>query len=637
MSEWWPFVVAGLTAGSLFGLAAMGLVLTYKTSGIFNFAHGAMAAGAAYLFYELHIRRSVPWPIAAALVILVAAPVAGLLTERLARGLADAPTSAKIVATVGLMLMVTGLATAVYGAATINFPPFLPVGTHRVGGVFVGEDQLIAGAIALISAIALYCFFRFSQTGVAMRGVVDNPDLLDLAGTNPTRVRTQAWVIGSAFAAMSGILLAPTLGLDAFLLTLLVVQAFGAAAIGRFTSLPLTYIGGLLIGVGGSLATKYVVSTPSLGGLPPSLPFIVLFAVLLLTPKGRFVESGRKPLVRQRAQMRPRVAWNGRALVVVGLLIAPQVVGPRLPVYSNALVFILVFLSLRLLVNTSGQVSLCQAAFAAVGAVTFSHFAHGLGLPWLVSLILAGLATVPIGAMVAIPAIRLSGLYLALATFGFGLLMERMIFSQEIMFGKQSYVQAPRPGDLFGLSLSSDKAFYYVEVAVVLVIAAGMWWLNRSRMGRLCMAMADSPIALTVHGANVRVTRVLVFCASGFVAGTAGALMASSAGQISGVGFGPFASLTWLTVLAMAGRGEFSAPVIAAFVFTVLPSYVDNPHYAEWQPVIFGALAITASLAQGGRLPGRDWFRRAAARTSHRAVYSPVRERRRLAGVGARP
>src|SRR6185436_1237810 len=130
----------------------------------------------------------------------------------------------------------------------------------------------------------------------------------------------------SAFAALSGILLAPQTGLDAILLTLLVVQAFGAAAVGAFTSLPLTYVGGLVVGVGGALATKYVVDVPNLAGFPPSLPFIVLFAVLLFMPKGRFVETSRKRLLNERKPMKPKVAWGGRIAVLVALALAPQMV-----------------------------------------------------------------------------------------------------------------------------------------------------------------------------------------------------------------------------------------------------------------------------------------------------------------------
>jgi ABC-type branched-subunit amino acid transport system permease subunit len=419
-------------------------------------------------------------------------------------------------------------------------------------------------------------------------------------------------------------------------MTLLVVQAFGAAALGAFTSLPLTYLGGLVVGVGGALATKYVVDVPNLAGFPPSLPFMVLFAVLLLTPKGRFVEAGRRRLAAEREPLSPKTVRAGRIALGLALLAVPQVVGTRLPVYSNAVIFILIFLSLRLLVRTSGQVSLCHAAFAAMGAAAFSHLAHGAGLPWLLALAGAGLATVPIGALVAIPAIRLSGLYLALATFSFGILVERMAFGTGLMFGARGSRSAPRPGDLLGLTLSSDKGFYYVALAVVALTVLGVFFLNRSRLGRLCQAMADSPVALATHGANVNVTRVLVFCVSAFIAGVAGALFAALSGTISGIGFNAFASLTWLVVLAVAGSGEFAAAVIAAFVLAVLPSYVDNPAYTDWQPVIFGVLAMVAMLVQAGGLPFATWLRRSAERHAERGRYSPVAERMRLAATNGR-
>jgi ABC-type branched-subunit amino acid transport system permease subunit len=209
-----------------------------------------------------------------------------------------------------------------------------------------------------------------------------------------------------------------------------------------------------------------------------------------------------------------------------------------------------------------------------------------------------------------------------------------MVFATSLMFGGRGSRSAPRPGDLFGLTLNSDKGFYYVALTVVLLISVAMFWLNRSRLGRLCQAMADSPVALATHGANVRVTRVLVFCVSAFIAGIAGGLFAALAGSIGGIGFGPFASLTWLTVLALAGPGEFGAAVIAAFVLAVVPSYVDSPGYTEWQPVIFGALAVAASLRQGSALSLSAWLGRSAARHAGRATRSPVAERTRLAAAG---
>ena len=118
-----------------------------------------------------------------------------------------------------------------------------------------------------------------------MRAVVDDPDLLDIVGTSPSRVRRISWIIGSTFAALSGVLIVPLIGLEPIALTFLVVQAFGAAAIGFFASIPLAYLGGIIIGVVSSVSTKYVLDVDWLGGLPASLPFLILFFVLLVTPR----------------------------------------------------------------------------------------------------------------------------------------------------------------------------------------------------------------------------------------------------------------------------------------------------------------------------------------------------------------
>jgi MFS family permease len=216
------------------------------------------------------------------------------------------------------------------------------------------------------------------------------------------------------------VLIAPMVGLDSITLTFLVVQAFGAAAIGIFGSIPLTFLGGLLIGVAASLSTNYVVDVSWLSGVPASLPVLVLLVALFVIPKRRLV-----PLTR--IEISPRLQYRGPARVrlvaatvaLVPLLIFPQVVGANLPFYTEALITAILLLSLGLLVRTSGQVSLCHATFASVGAVAFSQFALGTHLPWLMALVACGLVTMVIGALVAIPAICLSGLFLALATLGF--------------------------------------------------------------------------------------------------------------------------------------------------------------------------------------------------------------------------
>lgn len=635
MSDFYPFIIAGLVSGAVYGLAATGLVLTYKTSGIFNFAHGSIAAAAAYLFYQVRQQWGLPWPIAIVLAVLVAGPIFGLVLERLAHALSGTTTAAKVVATVGLLIGVQGLLSAVYGAETRASRSFLPTKVLSLGTVNVGVDQILVFLIAVSGTVALTVFLRSSRVGTAMRGVVDDPDLLDLAGTSPTQVRRVAWTIGSVFAGLSGVLIAPAIGLDPLLLTLLVVQAFGAAAIGRFASLPLTFVGGLVIGLGAAMSSKYVNQVHVLSGLPPSIPFIVLFGVLIFTRRGRLVELGaltrRRHEVARGSQRTARLV-GGAALFAV-LASVPAFASSRLPVFTAALIYVLVFASLRLLVGTSGQVSLCHVAFAAVGATSFAHFAGGagLGLPWPVALLAAGLLAVPVGAIVAIPAIRLSGLYLALATLGFGILIERLVYPMGVMFGVDGLAKAPRP-HLGFLNVSSDKGFYFLCLVIVILGMVLIRLVTQSWIGRVLRAMADSPLALTTLGSNVNATRVFVFCLSAFLAGIAGALYASFSGTTSGISFTALLSLTLIVVLAINGNGELRAPVGAAFALYVIPSYIRNPTFNDYLPVLFGVSAIAVSVLSNPRFDPAGRVRAWADASRRRARVSRVAIRLQRAG-----
>lgn len=640
MTDLLPFIVIGITTGSVYGLAAMGLVLTYQTSGIFNFAHGAIAAVAAFAFYDLHTLRGLSWPLAVAIAVGILPPVVAVVLERITRALAGGTATTKIVATIGLQLAITGALIAHYGAESLPFPGFLPTNTVDLAGINVGIDQLISAGIAAAGAVGFFLFFRLSSLGVRMRAVVDNPELLAMAGTNPVAVRSWAWLIGTYFAAVSGILLAPQIGLDALLLTLLVVQAYGAAAVGRFSSLPLTYAGGLLIGVLTALATNFVSGSAVLAGLPPAMPFLVLFAVLLLAGKRRLVEIGTgRTNVASAPLLSPRgAAVASLAAVAVGLAI-PFLVGPKLPVYANALVFVLIFSSLHLLVRISGQVSLAHAGLVAVGAAAFSHLVAGAGLPWLVSVLGAGLVAVPVGAMVAIPAIRLSGLFLALATFGFTLLLEKVFYRTDVMFGATGDRPAPRPALFEG-----DFAFYYVLLAFAVagILLAAI--IGRSRLGRLLRALSDSPTTLSTLGLGVNVTRVTVFGISAFIAGVAGALYAAQGHAATGAPFTSYASLTWLAILVLSSGVRSGAPIAAAIGLVVVPAYITNETLIDWLPVAFGIGALLVASREAVAVPQRGGehathpsAERAGSRSAERIGAPGPSAARRYAATRTKP
>jgi ABC-type branched-subunit amino acid transport system permease subunit len=307
----------------------------------------------------------------------------------------------------------------------------------------------------------------------------------------------------------------------------------------------------------------------------------------------------------------------------VGLLLVPAFAGPRLPVYTNALAFVLIFLSLGLLVWTSGQISLCQAGFAAVGATTFAHLTTGAGIPWLPALLLAGLATIPLGVIVALPAIRLSGVFLALATFGFGILVEKVAYRFGIMFGGDGFRVAPRP-HLGFLDTTSDKGFYYFSLFVAVIGCLLVVGIVRSRLGRLLRALGDSPAGLESQGLNINSTRVLVFALSSFLAGIGGVLFISGVGTVNGNTLSALNSLIWLAVLiAVRTRKLVPAAFLAAAALSVLPVYMGT-FFNNYATMIFGVAAVAATLAAADREP---FWKRLGGRTTERTGASPVAAR----------
>ena len=517
-----PYVVTGIADGAIYALAALGLVLTYKTSGIFNFAIGAQAAASAYVFYSLRVTVGLPWPVAALFSMLAVGLVGSLFLERIAYWLTGAPPATKVVATIGLLVMLQAGLTGAYGLATVEFAPFLPNRGLRLFGVNVLGSQLIVVAISIVATVGLYVFFKRARLGVSMQAVVDSPTLLALEATNPVAVRRYAWGIGSCFISISGMLLAPTLGIDVNLFLLIYIAAFGAAAVGAFSSLPITFAAAMGIGVTMNVLSDKLSGQTNLvlAELYTQVPFLVLVAALLLVPRAKLVTRG-SGVVRK---LRPAVTFPlpvtgvGAAAGIAIAITIPFVVGAaNVNQFTTGIGFAVVLASLGLLLSTSGQISLCQMAFAAVGATTFGH-ALGAGWPWLAALAAAAGVAMAAGAVAAIPSFRLSGVYLAVATFGFGLLLQNLIFPTFLMFGQVDSVTVNRP-HLWGLNATSDRAYYFLALVIAALCAGIVVGVRRSRLGRLLRGLSDSPLAREAHGTNTRLTRLYVFCISAGIAG----------------------------------------------------------------------------------------------------------------------
>jgi ABC-type branched-subunit amino acid transport system permease subunit len=366
---------------------------------------------------------------------------------------------------------------------------------------------------------------------------------------------------------------------------------------------------------------KEISSHPILQGLNINIPFIVLFVVLLVAPKGALTEVGRQVKARAvpASPFSPRSRRVGYLALGVLALLLPPLVGSHLPLWITAMTQVVLFLSLALLVRTSGQISLCHVGFAAIGAAGFGHMLAA-GMPWGIAVLLGGAFAVPAGALIAVPAIRLSGLYLGLATLGFGILLAEYAYNKPFMFGF-GQLATRRPS-----GWTSDTRFYYLLLGIALLAFGLVAVIERSRLGRLLRGLADAPIALTTLGTNVNVSRVLVFCVSTFLAGISGATFASEFSAVNQASFIYVQSLVVLAVMAISGRRTVTVAIVAPILLYVLPGYIGNPKLTLILQVGFGLAAIFAAAVSQGAL---DRFFRTQSTAHEERLLDPVFSRPR--------
>jgi branched-chain amino acid transport system permease protein len=565
------FTVVGIVTGSIYALAASGLVVTYVTSGVFNFAHGAMGMVLAFVYWELRYHHHWPAPIALVVVLLVLAPLLGATVERvLMRRLSGAPVETTLVVSLGLLLILLGGATVIWDPTKSRpFPEMFAGHTIKVAGVVVSWQQLIVVLTAVAVAALLRLLFRRTTLGVAMRAVVDNRDLADLTGMSAATVSQLSWALGTMLAALAGILLASQVSLDPFVLTFLVVNGYASAMVGRLRSLPLTFVGGLALGLLESYAIGYLSSGGAswLTRLKPSLPTVFLIGTLLLVPEAR-LRTAQAITARTPRIPSARAALGAAALFVLGAWVLSGQLSPgNLANAGNGVALALLMLSIVLLTGYSGQISLCQFTFAGLGAFAMGKVAGG-GSP--LGLVVAVLITAPLGVLVALPALRLRGLYFALFTLSFALFADNVIFQDRHVFDFGGRLLVPRLR-LFGFSFAGERATFMLLVFVFAAASLALLAVRRGSLGRRLAAMRDSQAACATLGLNLTVTRLAVFTTASAMAGVAGALYGS---MRSSVGAGDFVMLNSLVLLLLAtvgGIATVSGALLGGAAFALFP------------------------------------------------------------------
>jgi len=563
------FTIVGLSLAAIYSIISSGLVLTYTTTGIFNFAHGAAGMLAAFTYWQLRFDWGWPAPVALFVVLVVLAPALGLLLERvIMRGLVGTTEATKLVVSISLLVGMIGLANVIWKPGVSRpMSTFFQGQTIDLGVTTITYHQAITIAVAILVAVGLRLLLFRTRMGVSMRANVDDRTLALLNGARPDRVAIYSWAVGSSLAALGGILIAPSIALDAASLSLVIVNAYAAAIFGRLRSLPLTFVGAIVIGLTEGYLFGYLPSDNQyLIGLRPAASVIILFLVLLVLPNPRLRTHGRLREFFPAPSMRGALLFAGIVLAG-GVVMATTLDSVDAITYGQIFSIGIIALSLVPLVGLAGQISLAQLGFAGIGAVVMAH--HGVGGNPL-GVVLAVVVSAAVGALVALPVLRLSGIYLALATAAFAVALDRWIFNLPdfdigpvhiSIFTRGSVDVAPLK--LFGYTFDSPARQLILANVVFVAVAMLVVAVRRSGFGRRLLAIRDSEAACATFGLNLVGTRLAVFTLSAGIAGLGGAVYATQLNSINPTRFDVVIGLPIFMLVVVGGAGLVGGALFA--------------------------------------------------------------------------
>ena len=514
MREFWNLVFSGLVTGAIYGIMASGLVLTYTTSGIFNFAHGAVAFATAYLYYQLNTGLGVPIVPALVIAVFIFAPLLGLLLDRiLLRRLAAAPVYARIVGTIGLLVALPALIQwlvlalgnnvldlgfegneAVNEGASVPGIFKTPHDTYKIGGVVLNSDQIAVFVVAALAAILLWFVIRKTRVGLEMRAVVDRDSLAQIRGVNAARTSAVAWILTMILAGLGGVLIAPLFQLQDFVFTLVVLGSLAAVVLGGLRSIPIAFVGGMLLGVVQNLVAGYRDDIlpgflSDLGSLQSAVPYLLVIVLLLVIGRDRTRRAGSvaddvpPPDHREGlSKLRRRLPWAIWTVILMAFSFGWfgwswfRADAYDQTVIAQSLVMAIIFLSFVVVTGMSGQVSLMQASFVTAGGFAAGWaLTHdfGIDVPGLVSngqlnffwaVIIAAIAAAALGALLALPLTRLGGVNFALGTLAWAFFLALVPYAiDDIRNGPSGWSIRSPSLDVPGLNWVNDLLVHKLE------------------------------------------------------------------------------------------------------------------------------------------------------------------------------
>ncbi len=587
----------GLGIGGVYALLGVGMVLIYRGSGVVNFAHAAIAAVGAYIFWELQSHERWAFLPACLAAMLATAAIGAAVHVFIMRPLRGRSSLARVAATLGLLSILTGAILLIWGDNIQIVKSSLPQNPVSVGSVTVTLADLCLAGIAVAITGVLYAITRMTRAGLAMTGVAENEIATSALGWSPDSVAVATWAAGAALAGLAGVLAIPTTGLQVQQLTPLITFAAAAALLGNFYSLPLTLLAGLGLGVAGSILT---ISTTN-----PNLATAIPLAVIIFTLVVRGTSLPVRGFITDRL---PGIGRGGPRpiLTVLSLLIFAAIMGRffginTVTAVTTQAVAAIIMLSLVLLTGYAGQISLGQYAVAGAAAVYATKLVTAWHWPFLPALILGMVGAGATGVVIGLPALRTRGVSLAVVTLGLGYVIESAVLTSSAVTGG-FYGTVVGGQHIFGLDmdpLEHPERYAIMCLICFAIMALAVANLRRGRVGRRMIAIRDNERAAASVGVSVTETKCFAFGAASAIAGLGGVLLAFSNPTVVFSNYSSTNSLSAVANAVVGGIGFVTGPLIGSFfaggsLGALFLNTVGS--FGNWLPVISGVVLIVTLL-----------------------------------------
>ncbi len=604
----------GIVNGLVYALVALGLVLVFRASGVINFAQGQIGAFGGYVMAIMFVNYEVPYGLSFPLAVACGAAL-GALTELLVvRRLFHKPRLLLFIATLGVAQLILVVQLQLPTIDTFTQYPTLVSSRWEIPGVDVTlrGDQLVVLIAVPVLVLMLGYLLQRTRFGLAVRSAADNPSAASLSGISVRSVSTQVWVIAGVLSVVSALLIGPIQNLDAgsvqqALGPNLLLLALTAAMFGRMTSFPLALVGGIVVGVLDQIVLANSTDTPGLNKLVLFLLLIVLVLVrgrsdstgdeawtLVAKPRAAREELARHPLARA-------ARWSGVGLLLVAGLGAPMLIDEPTEYikYAEVLIFMIVAVSATVLTGWAGQLSLGQFAFTAVGAYLTIYYAQQLN--FVVALLIATAWGVVIAIAMGVPALRIRGLYLAVITLGFALMVEGWFLGLDRFnnsAGGFGALLSPPP-DIGPWNMRDKRAFYYVCFAVLVVVLVLAWRVRRSGIGRSMIAVRDNEGSAAAYTVSPTRMKLVAFGIAGGIAALAGGLLSLANTTTQPAQFPPTESLLVLSVAVVGGITSITGAVLGTLIVVGIPTIFDGTDEVKLFASAVGMLVIVLYFPDG--------------------------------------